>query len=550
MDDKQPRGFKVWTPLFFSVVMVGGMALGFNLRDTLRGKRDIQAVIQRNDRLEQIIDLINEKYVDSVNSSDLYEGAINGILSGLDPHTNYIPADELQGENEKLDGSFYGIGVAFHVFDDTINITSVIQDGPAAKAGIATGDKLIRVGDSVVAGKMIPSDAVVKMLKGKLNSKVTITLKDAASHQLKQTTIARGAIPVYSVEASLMLDSKTGYIKIVRFSATTYNEFARALKALKKSGMEQLVIDVRQNPGGYLEAAQHIADELLADDKLVVYTQGVHSKRTDYKTNGRNSFEKGRIAILIDEGAASASEILAGAVQDWDRGIIVGRRSYGKGLVQEQYEMDDGAAIRLTIARYYTPSGRSIQRSYANGRNAYEEDFMRHFEYDVLRGNDTSLTDDTTRYYTANKRIVYGGGGIKPDVFVPYDTARLTPGISNMVYSEDAYRVVWNYYMQHRAALHGYKNVATFSSAFTGEELVAGFVKMQEPVFRKAVERVLRNKINHDYFRLQLKAQLARILYKDNGYYAITASDDNTIREAVKVMNSAQYSAIIGRQGF
>jgi carboxyl-terminal processing protease len=549
MSDRQPGGFKVWTPLFFSIVMVGGMALGFNLRDTLRGKRDIQTVIERNDRLEQIIDLVKEKYVDSINAEDLYTDAVNGILSRLDPHTNYIPADELQEENEKLDGSFYGIGVGFHVFDDTINITSVIPDGPAAKVGIATGDKLIRVGDSIVAGKAIPSEQIVKMLKGQLNSKVAVTLK-TPENILKQVKVARGEIPVYSVEAHLMLDRKTGYIKINRFSATTYNEFTRALKNLEQAGMEQLVIDVRQNPGGYLEAAQHIADELLAGSKLVVYTQGLHSKRTDYKTNGRNGFEKGKLAILIDEGAASASEILAGAIQDWDRGIIVGRRSFGKGLVQEQYEMDDGAAIRLTIAKYYTPSGRSIQRSYAEGRDAYEEAFIKRFEYDVLNGRDSLLAEDTTRYYTANKRVVFGGGGIKPDVFVPYDTARLTPGLSNMVYSEDAYRVVWNYYLQHRAAWQKYNTVASFIQAVDGEELVTNFLKMQEPVFRKTIERVLRNKTNHAYFRLQLKAQLARILYRDNGYYAVTVWDDNVIRKAVELMNSTRYSAIIGRQGF
>lgn len=550
MDGKQSGGFKVWTPLFFSVVMVGGMALGFNLRDTLRGKRDIQAVMQRNDRLEQIIDLINEKYVDSVKTDELYKGAIEGILSDLDPHTSYIPADELEEVNEDLEGSFYGIGVEFYIFDDTMNVTAVVPGGPADKAGVITGDKIIKVGDSVIAGRQIPSDNVIKMLKGRLNSKVSVTLKDPVSNAMKQLTIARGEIPVVSVDANLMLDSKTGYIKINRFSATTYDEFTRALKGLKASGMEQLVIDLRQNPGGYLEAAQHIADELLEGDKLIVYTKGTHSKRIDYKTEGLQGFEKGKIAILIDEGSASASEILSGAVQDYDRGIIVGRRSYGKGLVQEQYDLDDGAALRLTVAKYYIPSGRCIQRSYKNGRDAYDEDFMRRFENDVLKGNDSIITDDTARYYTANKRVVYGGGGIKPDVFVPFDTARLTPGLSNMLYSEDARRTVWNYYMHNRAQLLQYKTITDFSTKYSGDELVAGFLKMQDPTFRRAVERVLRNQTNLSYFRLQLKAQLARILFRSNGYYSITTWDDAVIRKAMETMNSTRYSAIIGRQGF
>lgn len=550
MDGKQSGGFKVWTPLFFSVVMVGGMALGFNLRDTLRGKRDIQAVMQRNDRLEQIIDLINEKYVDSVKTDELYKGAIEGILSDLDPHTSYIPADELEEVNEDLEGSFYGIGVEFYIFDDTMNVTAVVPGGPADKAGVITGDKIIKVGDSVIAGRQIPSDNVIKMLKGRLNSKVSVTLKDPVSNAMKQLTIARGEIPVVSVDANIMLDSKTGYIKINRFSATTYDEFARALKGLKANGMEQLVIDLRQNPGGYLEAAQRIADELLEGDKLIVYTKGIHSKRIDYKTEGLQGFEKGKIAILIDEGSASASEILSGAVQDYDRGIIVGRRSYGKGLVQEQYDLDDGAALRLTVAKYYIPSGRCIQRSYKNGRDAYDEDFMRRFENDVLNGNDSIITDDTARYYTANKRVVYGGGGIKPDVFVPFDTARLTPGLTNMLYSEDARRTVWNYYMHHRAQLLQYKTIADFSTKYGGDELVAGFLKMQDPTFRRAVERVLRNQTNLSYFRLQLKAQLARILFRSNGYYSITTWDDAVIRKAMETMNSTRYSAIIGRQGF
>jgi carboxyl-terminal processing protease len=367
MDDRKATGLKVWTPLIFSLVLIAGMTLGFNLRDTLRNKRDIQTIIERNDRLEQIIDLVNERYVDSVNTNDLYRDAVNGILSHLDPHTIYIPADELQGVNEDLEGSFYGIGVEFAVMRDTILVTSVIPSGPAEKAGIHTGDKIVKVGDSIVAGKDMPSDQVVRMLKGKQNTDVIVGLKDIETGGMKTVTIRRDAIPVYSVDANLMLDEITGYIKISRFSANTYDEFAKAVKSLKASGMQQLIIDVRLNPGGYLESARDIVDDLLPGEKMVVYTKGRNSSLREYKTRDKDLFERGKVAILIDERSASASEILAGAVQDWDRGIIVGRRSYGKGLVQEQYDMDDGAALRLTIAKYYTPSGRSIQRSMKPG---------------------------------------------------------------------------------------------------------------------------------------------------------------------------------------
>lgn len=547
MDDRKATGLKVWTPLIFSLVLITGMTLGFNLRDTLRNKRDIQTIIERNDRLEQIIDLVNERYVDSVNSNNLYRDAVNGILSHLDPHTIYIPADELQGVNEDLEGSFYGIGVEFAVMRDTILVTSVIPSGPAEKAGIHTGDKIVKVGDSIVAGKDLPSDQVVRMLKGKQNTNVIVGLKDIETGSIKTVTIRRDAIPVYSVDASLMLDEITGYIKITRFSANTYDEFAKAVKSLKASGMQQLIIDVRLNPGGYLESARDIVDDLLPGEKMVVYTKGRNSSLREYKTRDKDLFERGKVAILIDERSASASEILAGAVQDWDRGIIVGRRSYGKGLVQEQYDMDDGAALRLTIAKYYTPSGRSIQRPYANGRDAYEEDFSHRYETGELVGIDTVTHDDTVKFYTANKRVVYGGGGIKPDVYVPYDTARLTPGVANLLYSEDVRNVVWDYFMKHRQQLRQYKNIKEYIAGFKADALVDDFIARQDPGFRKAVVKVMRLNNNYAFFSQQLKAQMGRVLFKDNGYYAVQTLTDDVVIRARESLKDPRYSTLISR---
>jgi carboxyl-terminal processing protease len=273
----------------------------------------------------------------------------------------------------------------------------------------------------------------------------------------------------------------------------------------------------------------------------------VHSSRIDYKTEGKNGFESGRVTILIDESAASASEILAGAVQDWDRGIIVGRRSYGKGLVQEQYDMDDGAALRLTIAKYYTPSGRCIQRPYAKGREAYADDFVHRFETGELTVADTTANSDTTKYYTANKRIVYGGGGIKPDIYVHYDTAKLTPGVLNMLYSSEVYDLVWGYYMQHRKQLIAYKDIAAFRNGFIPDDLINAFYKQQDPTFLKALLKVMNKKTNRDFFATNLKAQLARILFKNNGYYTITTSNDDVLQRALHVINSPQYLTVIGR---
>lgn len=524
------------------------MILGFNLRDTLRSKRDIQTIIQRNDRLEKIIDLVNEKFVDTVNSNLIYQDAINGILSHLDPHTSYIPADRLEDVNNKLEGGFFGIGVEFSIIRDTIQVTSVVEGGPADQSGVETGDQLIKVGDSIVAGTGITSERIIKMLKGKQHSEVFVTLKEPVSSRLKDISIKRDVVPLYSVEANLMLDNTTGFIKINRFSATTYDEFIKAMRALQKSGMQNLVLDLRENPGGYLDAATDIADEFLDDKKLIVYTQGQHSAKRDYRSEKNGLFEKGRIAILVDESSASASEILAGAIQDWDRGIVMGRRTFGKGLVQEQYNLDDGSALRLTIARYYTPSGRCIQRSFAKGKDAYAEEFAHRFETGELTGNDSVIVpEDTVKYYTSQRRIVYGGGGIKPDVYVPYDATKLTPGVLNMFYSDDVKNVIWDYFVTNKATLTQYKTIAAYASGFKADGLIKLYISRLDPQMRKMTLKVFAKTQNLKFFSLQMKAQLARILFHNNGYYAITLRDDNMVSKALQVVNSKDYLAIIKR---
>lgn len=536
---------KVWTPLFFSLVMVAGMILGFNLRDTLRNKRNINTVIDQNDQLEEIIDLVSEKYVDTVNTDALYKDGINGILKSLDPHTVYIPADELQGINDDLEGGFSGIGIEFSILRDTIQVISVIANGPASRAGVEVGDEVIKVGDSVIAGKNMPTDQIVHLLKGKQKSNVTVSILHGPERRLKTLTLTRDIIPTYSVDASIMLDSATGFIKINRFSATTYTEFSKALRELKDRGAKQLILDLRDNPGGYLDDAVAIADELLDDTKLIVYTKGEHTPKTEYKSSPKGAFEKGELAILVDEGSASASEVVAGAVQDWDRGIIVGRRSFGKGLVQEQYEMQDGSALRLTVAKYYTPSGRCIQRSFANGREAYREDFEKRFESGELTGKDTTTPADTMKYFTANHRVVYGGGGIKPDVYVPYDTAKLSTALLSIVFGQEMKTAIWDYFIQNREHLK-YKDVAEFDKSFNQQSVIEGkYLASLKEDTRKDADKELARPAAREYFREQVKAQLARILFQDNGYYSISVQDDDAVKRALQVLNSNQYSKII-----
>ncbi len=545
--DKRTR-LQVWTPLLFALVMILGMTLGYQLHDTLRNKRDVTNVVERNDRLEGIIDLINEKYVDTINTNALYEDAVKGILSHLDPHTVYIPADKLAGVNQDLQGSFYGIGVEYAIVHDTLGITAVIEGGPAAKAGIVPGDKLIRIRDTTVAGVGISTDRIVSMLRGEQKTTVPVWIKKVENGKVKEVSITRDEVPLYSVDAGFMLDKQTGYIKINRFAATTYDEFTKALKHLKKDGMKELILDLRGNPGGYLDAAANIADEFLDGDKPIVFTQGLHSEKVSYNADKDGLFEKGPLAILVDESSASAAEILAGAVQDYDRGVILGRRTYGKGLVQEQYDLDDGSALRLTIAHYYTPSGRSIQRSYKEGKAAYDEAFAERYKSGELTGNDSMVKEDTTVYYTSHHRIVRGGGGIKPDVYIPYDSGRISPGLVSILLSDRLQNSIFDYYTTHIHELKLYRSVTDFNLRFKNESaLLALYMQQLTPSERTIATVTLTRTSNRSFLLLQMKAQLARIMFSNDGYYAVSAAGDDVLQRALQILHSDQYLKIISR---
>lgn len=548
MEANRRDGNKVWTPLLFSLVLIFGMVIGFNLRDSLRNKRDIATVIQRNDRLEELIGLIKEKYVDTVNTNTLYKDAVTGLLDPLDPHTIYIPAEELQNVNEGLEGGFSGIGVEFSILRDTVEVTSVVDKGPAAAAGLVTGDQIIKVEDSLVAGTGITSEGIMSLLKGNRNSTVNVTIKEISDGRLTKVTITRDQVPLYSVDANIMLDDKTGYIKINRFSATTYDEFTKALAQLKRQGAQQMILDLRDNPGGYLDAATNMSDDFLDDDKLIVYTKGKNSPRYEYKSTGKGAFEAGKLAVLVDESSASASEVFAGSIQDWDRGVVIGRRTYGKGLVQEQYEMPDGSALRLTTARYYTPSGRSIQRSFAEGKEAYREDFEKRLESGELTGNESFTPADTTTFFTAAKRPVYGGGGIRPDVYVPYDTSRWSTPLSKIAYSEEMRTAIWDYFIHNRRNLK-FNSIADFLKQFdNSKQVVSDYLAMLEPGDRKVVQKHMEVPEHAHYLLTQIKAELGRYLFKDNGYYSVKLKEDNVVNKALTVLNSNRYFEILQPQ--
>ncbi|MGB0984328.1 MAG: S41 family peptidase [Saprospiraceae bacterium] len=526
--NKKP--INIWLPFLLAAVLAFGMSIGFALRPA-------QSVVAKGNQpakhLEELIRYIDAKYVDEVDSDELAEKAIKSILKELDPHSNYISPEQIAAVNEELDGNFEGVGIQFIIQDDTIYIVDAIPEGPARAAGVRAGDKMIMIEDSMVAGIGLKSEDVIKRLKGEKNTTVNIKIKRAGQKDLLPFSITRDRIPIYSVDAGYMLNDETGYIKVNRFSATTSQEFVSKLDEFEKEGMKDLVIDLRQNPGGYLNAATSILNQLFGDKKLLVYTEGTHYNKNEYKSSGRNFHKIEDIVLLIDEGSASASEILAGAIQDWDRGTIIGRRSFGKGLVQEQYDLSNGGALRLTVARYYTPSGRSIQKPYTEGRSSYNDETYDRFKSGELSSQDSIHIGDTTKYYTSKNRVVYGGGGITPDVFIPIDKL-----IDNGYYAESVGYVapyVYHHLDKHRANYKKYKTIKAFSENVTiSDKMLNDFakyaksegVKMVQGDFEKAKKELA----------LLIKANIARQFFGTEGFFQMLNEDDVMIKEALKAL--------------
>ncbi|MEN9686609.1 MAG: hypothetical protein RLZZ28_2395, partial [Bacteroidota bacterium] len=384
------KRLQVWLPVLFAVVMVAGMVIGYQLKDKTLGTRFFN--VNRRSSIQELVELIKGKYVDKIAADSINQLAASELLSHLDPHSVYIPALNLTEVNEEMMGNFQGIGVEFQLLKDTVHVMHVISGGPSEKAGLAVGDKFLKVNDTIsIAGKKLLSDDIRKLLRGPMNTKVKVqVLREGVK---KEVVIERGVIPVSPIDAGYMISPETGYLRINKFADRTYEAFMQQMEKLQKAGMKQLVLDLRGNGGGLLKEAVDIADEFLGDGKLIVYTKGEHTEKVEYKTKREGIFEKGKMIVLIDEGSASASEVLAGALQDWDRATILGRRSFGKGLVQQQFQLTDGSAVRLTIARYYSPLGRNIQKSYAKGKQQYEEELSERFHNgEVVKGDTAKPT--------------------------------------------------------------------------------------------------------------------------------------------------------------
>lgn len=432
---------KIWLPIILALVLIFGIQIGGMLQSSSL-KPSLFTKSNNND-LQEVLNYIQAKYVDTVNTDKLMQATIEDLLAKLDPHSVFIPANRLSDVNRELDGNFEGIGVEFFVINDTITVVNVIAGGPSERAGLLKGDKIVTINDEAATGKKWDNEEVIKKLKGKKDTQVKLGIKRKGTAELKHFTITRGTIPFNSIMASFMLTKDVGYIKLDRFSSTTFTEFTSALDKLKKQGMSKLIFDLRDNGGGILQEATGILDEFVEKDHLLVYTQGRVYQKKEYTALKDGRFETGSICVLINEGSASASEIVAGALQDLDRATIIGHRSFGKGLVQEQYDLPDGAALRLTIAKYYTPSGRCIQRSYSNGIEKYYDDAYRRFYHSDL--NVDTLNADTTKYYTTSGRVVYGGGGITPDIFVGTDTSYRSVLLSRLESNGDIQEFAYQY---------------------------------------------------------------------------------------------------------
>lgn len=526
----------IWQPFIYALLIVVGIIMGIWLKPNTDGSA---FVFRSKSKIGQILRIINEAYVDTVNIDSIEEVAIEELLTQLDPHSVYIPARDLQQANEGLEGNFEGVGIEFSILDDTIMVANVLKDGPASKVGILPGDRIIKVDTTNVAGVGIKNEQVFKLLRGNAGTKVLVQLFRPDGKRKLAINISRGQIPIYSVDAALMLNNQTGYIKIERFAASTHQEFLEALEKLQTKQMKNLILDLRNNPGGYLSAATDIADEFLNDKKLIVYTEGRTQRRVEYRAENPGSFEAGKLIILIDEGSASASEIVSGAVQDWDRGVILGRRSFGKGLVQEPFQLSDGSAVRLTVSRYYTPAGRCIQKDYTEGVEAYEHEISNRYEYGEVSDETKQRIKDSTVYKTDKGRKVYGGGGIMPDVFVAVDTSYINHFYAAIFEQSLLSRFTYNYMDANRKKLTStYQNAGTFNASFlVSNDLWNSFVSY---IKLNSTTDFTTQEINQSekHVRLLIKAMIARQVWRDEGYYTVLSSEDKMIRKAIETFSS------------
>lgn len=515
---------RYWILLFFVFLFAGVKSQKFN-----QDLNNIQVTWQ----------LINNFYVDSVNPSELANETIKAMLAQLDPHSVYLPANEVKAANEALKGDFEGVGIEFMIMKDTLLVLSVIEGGPSQKAGIRSGDRILTINGKNIASVGIENAEIIAMLRGEKGTTIELMVARRGEDEKMNFTVVCDKIPIHSIEASYMADSTTGYIKISRFSSNTSKEFQKTLKSLIKSGMKELILDLRGNSGGYMSAALSVLDHFLTKGQLMVYTQGATLSRHDHLATSKGLWHKGGLVILIDEHSASASEIVAGAIQDWDRGAIVGRRSYGKGLVQRPYSLTDGAEVRLTIAKYYTPSGRSIQKDYTNGKKAYQREILSRMDSGELMNKDSIHILKQWKHSTlVNGRTVYGGGGIVPDLFVALDTADYPVLYRELIVKGVINNVSLDYFNLNRNQLiNRFETFEQYNQEFcvdqlTIENLYSDACELNVSFTDKEIEKVL------PHVKIQIKALIARSIWGKSEFYRVINPTMEVYSKALQILNS------------
>lgn len=530
----------VWLPLWIAL----GIALGIFIGNTFSIFNSRRSLFNRGDKLEAILEYINDAYVDSINMQNVLEGAIPNIINQLDPHSAYIPAKDMEMVSEDLEGHFSGIGVQFSILNDTITVVSVISGGPSSAAGIMPGDRIVKVNDSIFTGKDVTNERVLKNLRGAKGSVVKLGIKRGGSPNLIAVSVKRGDIPVNTVDASFMATKNVGYIKINKFGSTTYNEFITGLSKLQTQGAKSLIVDLRQNTGGYLGAAQMMINEFFPKKQLIVYTEGRAFPRESYYSDGSGTFQNEQVVVLIDEGSASASEIFAGAIQDTDRGLIMGRRSFGKGLVQQQRVFKDGSALRLTIARYHTPSGRCIQKAYKLGdQEDYQMDLMNRYLRGEMDNQDSiKYGKNMPMFKTKGGRPIRGNDGIMPDIFIPRDTVGINSYYSQVVSKGYLYEYAIKYVDYNRNKLKQFKNWEQMASFLQRQPLVEN---LAEYALSKGIHR-RPYLISESYslFQMQLIANILRPIFGDGVYYQYLLQQDPLYKKAVLLIQAQKATPV------
>lgn len=540
--------------ILFPLILAVGIILGTLLGQFVgrnRAESQLRHLISRTglmttNKIMQTCMLVEHQYVDSISMDSLSEVVIPLMMKELDPHSVYIPAREMQALNEPLEAQFDGIGVVFNAATDTVIVLNVVPNGPSAKAGIVPGDRIIEVNDTLVAGVKMPQNDIVKRLRGPRGSEVVLSLKRQGLDELVDVKVVRDAIPINSIESSFMITSDIGFVRLSQFARTSYIELLKALIDLRKQGLKKLIFDLRGNSGGFMDQAIMIANDFLSEGCLIVYTEDRQGEQMKQYSNGQGTSTDLKLAILIDESSASSSEILAGAVQDNDRGVIVGRRSFGKGLVQNQLPYSDGSALRLTIARYYTPTGRSIQKPYENGHaEDYELDMVNRYRNNEFFTADSIHFADSLQFTTPKGRTVYGGGGIMPDCFIPLDTTEMTQYFMEVSGRNILYRYTLDYADKHREALNGVKTLADLTTLLDADKgLFEDFIRYAARQGVKPVRREIER--SRDVIQAQLRAYIGRnTVLEDDGFYYNIFPIDKVVQRSIEIFESGEYDEIL-----